>query len=103
MKFETTPQFLNDLVKLRPEHRSRFKSRVADFNTGCERYLETGLIRFWCASLRVARMTVAEPVWEMTWSFSGPDGRATFQFLERDGETVVLWRRIGTHQIYKNK
>ena len=103
MKFETTPQFLNDLRRLRREHRSLFNSRIADFNMGCERYLQTRLVRSWRSSLRVARMTGTEQVWEMTWSFRGPDGRATFQFVERDGDTVVLWRRIGTHQIYRDK
>jgi hypothetical protein len=33
-------------------------------------------------------------------SFTGPDGRATFH-LDRDetGHTVLVWRRIGTHDI----
>lgn len=103
MKFEATPQFLKDLRRLRPEHRAMFKSCVADFNSGCERYVRTGLMNSWRSSLPVARMRGAEPVWEMTWSFSGPDGRATFQLVERDGETVVLWRRVGSHQIYNDR
>ncbi|PWJ45552.1 hypothetical protein SAMN06264364_1553 [Quadrisphaera granulorum] len=38
----------------------------------------------------------------MTWSFASPDGRATFSFQQIDGELQVLWRRIGTHTIYKS-
>jgi len=45
-------------------------------------------------------MTSAPRIWEMTWSFSSPDGRATFEFIDRDGEPSVLWRRIGTHKIF---
>ena len=39
-------------------------------------------------------------VWEMTWSFAGPDGRATFEWATSDGEPVVRWRRIGGHEIF---
>jgi hypothetical protein len=47
-------------------------------------------------------------VFEMTWSFSGPDGRATWEWTEVDvvddtGERsrapAVRWRRIGDHKI----
>jgi hypothetical protein len=44
-------------------------------------------------------------VWEMTWSFSGPDGRATWEWVNVDGEEgaqpAVRWRRIGDHRIFK--
>jgi hypothetical protein len=43
-----------------------------------------------------------QDIWEMTWSFSGPDGRATFEFITVDGELAIRWRRIGDHQIYEN-
>jgi len=39
-------------------------------------------------------------VWEVTWSFSGPDGRATFQYVEIEGEKAIRWRRIGGHDIF---
>lgn len=39
-------------------------------------------------------------IWELTSSFSGPDGRATFEFVTREDEVRILWRRIGTHSIY---
>lgn len=101
MRFATTPQFTNDFKKLRAEHRAQFKACVPDFNVGCERYLETGLVRSWKSSLRVTRMTGTDGVWEMTWSFSGPDGRATFQFIDDPDGMVVLWRRVGSHRIYR--
>jgi hypothetical protein len=38
-------------------------------------------------------------VYSITWNFTGPDGRATFG-LDQTGDTVLVWRRIGTHTIY---
>jgi len=38
----------------------------------------------------------------MTWSFSGPDGRATFEFVTIDGQPGIRWRRIGCHDIYRS-
>ncbi|MCL5265766.1 MAG: hypothetical protein M1343_11370 [Chloroflexi bacterium] len=40
-------------------------------------------------------------IWEMTWSFSGPDGRATFELASIDGEPAIRWRRIGNHRIFR--
>jgi len=37
----------------------------------------------------------------MTWSFSGPDGRATFEWVTIDGVLAVRWRRIGGHGVFK--
>ena len=36
----------------------------------------------------------------MTWSFSGPDGRATFQYVTIAGALAIRWRRIGGHDIF---
>jgi len=43
----------------------------------------------------------APGVIEMTWSFGGPDGRATFEWIQVDGQLAVRWRRIGGHAIFK--
>ena len=50
--------------------------------------------------LRVKRVQGHPRVWEMTWA---PDGRATFEYGEevRPGETHVIWRRIGTHSVFR--
>jgi hypothetical protein len=37
----------------------------------------------------------------MTRSFSGPDGRATFEYVEIDEELGIRWRRVGGHDIFK--
>jgi hypothetical protein len=36
----------------------------------------------------------------MTWSFAGPDGRATFEWIRIDGQPGIRWRRIGGHAIF---
>lgn len=48
--------------------------------------------------LRIKRVQGVGDVWELT--FSG-DGRATFAYgpAELEGETHVVWRRIGTHDV----
>jgi len=46
-------------------------------------------------------MSGTEQVWEMTWSFSGPDGRATFEWVTKDGDARIRWRRIGGHEIFR--
>jgi hypothetical protein len=44
----------------------------------------------------------APGVFEMTWSYSGLDGRATFEWIQIDGNRAVRWRRIGRHGILTN-
>jgi hypothetical protein len=56
----------------------------------------------WPASLRIKGVQAAPGVWEVTWSFSGPDGRATFEYVDVDGELAIRWRRIGGHEIFKS-
>jgi hypothetical protein len=50
--------------------------------------------------LRVKRVQGTADVWEMTWA---PDGRATWQYRPEQlpGEPHVIWRRIGTHSIFR--
>ncbi len=50
--------------------------------------------------LRVKGVKGTAGVFEMTWA---TDGRATFQYGDPaiKGETHVIWRRVGTHSIFK--
>jgi hypothetical protein len=50
-------------------------------------------------ALRVKGVHSAPGVYEMRWA---PDGRATFEFGQpvRGREPHIIWRRIGTHDIY---
>jgi hypothetical protein len=50
--------------------------------------------------LRVKGVKGAMGVFEMTWA---DDGRATFQYGDavHVGEPHVIWRRVGTHDLFK--
>jgi mRNA-degrading endonuclease YafQ of YafQ-DinJ toxin-antitoxin module len=50
--------------------------------------------------LRVKRMQGHPGIWEMSWA---PDGRATFEYGDevRSGEAHIVWRRVGTHSIFR--
>ncbi|MBF5082334.1 hypothetical protein [Quadrisphaera sp. INWT6] len=103
MKYERTPRFDADFKALSPEHQRMFREAVPDFAAACDAYVATGGQYTWPRKLRVAPMKHAPGIWEMTWSFASPDGRATFAFTTTaDGETRLLWRRVGYHGIYKN-
>lgn len=100
MKFEITQSFAADFRQLRPEHQRTFRSLVPDFSAACDEYARVaGYV--WPKSLRVSRLRGTSDIWEMTWSFAGPDGRATFEFVRPDGELVCRWRRIGDHSVFK--
>ena len=51
----------------------------------------------WPRALRIHRIGAN---YSMTWSFASPDGRALFRLAEVNGETVVVWLRVGNHSIY---
>jgi hypothetical protein len=52
--------------------------------------------------MRVKKIEGADHIWEMTWSWNDPDGRATWEWRTLDGESAIRWRRVGTHDIFKN-
>ncbi|MDQ2883080.1 MAG: hypothetical protein M3Y48_18365 [Actinomycetota bacterium] len=91
--FAMTPRFRRDLKALSSEQRARFEK------TGREEFVpDVGALR-WRPGLRVKRVQGVPKVFEMTWA---PDGRATWEFGApiRDGVQQVIWRRIGTHDIF---
>jgi hypothetical protein len=89
LKFELTPAFEGDWARLSPSERAKFREAV-----------RADPAAPWPKSLRVKNVEGAPGVWEMTWSFSGPDGRATFEWIEIDGEPGIRWRRAGGHAIF---
>jgi len=100
VKFERTDGFKADWHGLSDAERDLFRKVVKDFHAAAERLAEDASFR-WPASLRAKKVVNAPRVWEMTWSFSGPDGRATFERIEIDGKPAIRWRRIGTHHIFR--
>jgi hypothetical protein len=101
VKFGWTPKFEADLARL-TEAEYKLFSKVAkqDFSPACDRQL-THRGEAWPRKLRVKAIKGTDSVWEMTWSFSGPDGRATFEWVSVEGEIQIRWRRVGGHEIFK--
>lgn len=87
--------FWRDWDRLTPQQQRDFREAVARFIAD----LKNGDQSFH-PRLRVKRVQGHPGVWEMTWAY---DGRATFQYGEEmhPGEAHIVWRRIGTHAIFR--
>ena len=101
MKFVVLESFKADYKRLSPTEQALFKKALPAFVAACDRYAVEPAVA-WPAALRVKAVQSAPSIWEMSWSFSGPDGRATFEWVQVDGQLAVRWRRIGGHTILKN-
>jgi hypothetical protein len=100
VRFVTTARFDGDYRRLPPEHRRLFRDQMPAFSAACDAYVAgPGGFR-WPHALRVRRLVSAPGIWELTWSFSGPDGRATFDFVPLGSDRLVRWRRIGDHRVF---
>lgn len=92
MEFETTPSFDTDYRRVKAEHAAEFKKVVRDkLVPACDAF-----------AADPATPWPAAGVLEVTWSFAGPDGRATFEFVTVDGELRLRWRRVGDHAVFKS-
>lgn len=100
MKYSTLSAFDRDYARLPREHRDMFRTILRDhFLPAINDGAFTGTPP-WPTRLRVHRLTDTA-IYSITWNFTGPDGRATFHLdTGEDGEPVLVWRRIGTHDIY---
>lgn len=87
-------RFGADFKSLPPAQQAAFLAAVEQF---VEDLSKGGQFR---KGLRVKDVRGAPGIFEMTWA---DDGRATFQYgaFVTPGEPHVIWRRIGTHQIFK--
>jgi hypothetical protein len=90
--FAQTDRFRRDLADLTAQQREALRAAAAKFVVD----VESGSFR---SGLRVKGVQGAAGVFEMTWA---EDGRATFEYgpAVRDGEIHIVWRRIGTHDIF---
>jgi hypothetical protein len=90
--YEWLPRFSLDLDKLGPSQRAAFQASVRQFVEDLQR----GTFR---PGLRVKGVHGARGVYEMTWA---ADGRATFHYGQPRvrGQAHIVWRRIGTHDIF---
>jgi hypothetical protein len=88
--------FDDDWKKLTPEQRKQFLAAVTKLVADLKR--GEGFRK----GLRIKRVEGKKgQVYEMTWA---PDGRATWEYGSevREDEAHITWRRIGTHNIFKN-
>ena len=103
MRFVIAHTAKADYARLTASEAELFMAAIALFNEAANRFVETGDPSSWPANLRVRSVKRAPGVFEMTWSFSGPDGRATWEWARTsDGDPAVRWRRIGGHAIFSN-
>jgi len=100
VKFETTASFDGDFARLSESERKLFLDALKAFVPACDEYAKYPAFK-WPKTLRVKDINGAPGIWEMTWSFSGPDGRATFEWIQIDGALALRWRRVGSHGIFK--
>jgi hypothetical protein len=93
--YDKTDTFSKDLQVLDPADRKRFMSAVREFVNDLGSFDHA-----FRPGLRVRGVQGADGVFEMTWA---PDGRATFQYGEEliAGKPHIIWRRIGTHDIFR--
>jgi hypothetical protein len=92
---EVLASFWRDWERLTPQQQRAFRQAltqfISDFASGGHGFHPR---------LRVKRVQGHPRVWEMTWA---PDGRATFEYGDevRAGEQHIIWRRIGTHSVFR--
>ena len=108
MRFERTDSFRADYRRLSAAEKLLVRAAIAEFASACDEFQQHGTA--FPARLRVKAMRGAPGIFEMTWSFAGPDGRATWEWTEVEvvddsGAVVrvpaVRWRRIGSHAIFR--
>ena len=102
MRYVRLPAFLSDWRSLPERERNLVRHWLAEvFLPAVEAYEADPAGFLWPRSLRFERLKGTDGICSVTWSFAGPDGRATFEFSQVDGEPCLVWRRIGHHDIYQ--
>jgi hypothetical protein len=91
--YQPRPRFLRDFKSLTATQVAAWEKALDLFIT-C---LRSGRFK---PSLRVKRAQGYPGVWEMTWA---ADRRATFEYGQEvhAGDPHIVWRRIGTHDIFR--
>lgn len=101
MRYERADRFKADWKALNDQERDLVLAVLPRFNAAADDVAANGFDHHrWPSALRVHDIAGAPGVWSMTFNFSGPDIRATFEWTTLDDEPVVRWRRIGRHVIY---
>jgi hypothetical protein len=98
VKFERTDSFKTDYQRLTNSQKELLRGAVRAMSSAFESRTQ-GQAPAWPRRLRIRTMAGVRGVFEMSWSFAGPDGRATFEFVSIEGEKGIRWRRVGGHAI----
>jgi hypothetical protein len=107
MRFERTELFKSDYKRLSAANRELFRQAAREFSAACDLFMAAKDSTSWPTRLRVKSVVNAVGIFEMTWNFSGPDGRATWEWtrvIDGNGQEqpAVRWRRLGDHKIFRN-
>jgi len=88
-----TGRFAKDYAALSSGEKKRFKGAVD------KSVADLKAKRAFRKGLRVKGVKGAPGIFEMSWA---DDGRATFEYGEEqvEGEPHIVWRRVGTHEIF---
>lgn len=91
--YEVSSRFQRDIANLSPQQRQAVRKAIRAFVAD----LRKGTFR---PGLRVKGIQGAIGVFEMTWA---SDGRCTFEYGPEvlTGEPHIIWRRCGTHDIFR--
>jgi hypothetical protein len=86
-------RFRADFERLTPTQQAAFLLAVQQFVEDLRRD------RAFRRGLRVKGIQGATGMFEMTWA---PNGRATFEYGDEvnEGEPHIVWRRVGTHDVF---
>jgi hypothetical protein len=102
VKYRSLESFRNDFRRHQAEHQQMFLQVLREFFLPAIAAGSFSGDPGWPTRLRIHRLSNTE-IYSLTWLFASPDGRATFHLDKMDdGETVLVWRRIGDHAIYKS-
>jgi len=87
--------FRRDWQSLTPQQQRQFLAALKQFIADLQKSPPSFHPR-----LRVKRMQGHANLWEMSWA---PDGRATFEYGDEvhPGQAHIIWRRVGTHSIFR--
>lgn len=102
MRYERTASFKRDYRRLSDPHREEFRRVVRElFNPALDQHVENPGAP-WPPPLRIKGVRGAPGVWEMTWSFTDPDGRATWEWITIEDQPAIRWRRVGDHSVFSD-
>jgi hypothetical protein len=101
VKYERSATFKANYKDLSKTEKVLLRAAVREINEAFFKREGSGLPK-WPEKLRIQPVQGASGIWEMTWSFSGPDGRATFEIVGGPQGPILRWRRIGGHSIFRS-